>query len=92
MKLLYNTEKALKHGLYLDFIFKNFIFFFFKKLIGKNFLFLNDKYFTEYFFLLYKFFCNYLFFFLDISKSLKFNESIKIIILIIIQIIIIVTL
>ena len=92
MKLLYNTEKALKHGLYLDFIFKNFIFFFFKKLIGKNFLFLTDKYFTEYFFLLYKFFCKYLFFFLYISKSLKFNECIKIIVLVLIQIIIIVAL
>ena len=92
MKLLYNTEKALKHGLYLDFIFKNFIFFFFKKLIGKNFLFLTDKYFTEYFFLLYKFFCKYLFFFLYISKCLKFNECIKIIVLVLIQIIIIVAL
>ena len=92
MKLLFNTERALKHGLYFDFIFKNFIFFFFKKLIGKNFLFLTDKYFTEYFFLLYRFFCNYLFFLIDISKNLKFNESIKIIVILIIQVIIIIVL
>ena len=92
MKLLNNTEKALKHRLYLDFIFKNFIFFFFKKLIGKNFLFLTDKHFTEYFFLLYRFFCNYLFFFIDISKNLKFNECIKIVVVLIIQVVIIVAL
>jgi hypothetical protein len=92
MKLLFNIEGALKHGLYLDFIFKNFIFFFYKKLIGKNFLFLTDKYFTEYFFLLYRFFCNYLLFLVDISKNLKFNECIKIIVILIIQVIIIIVL
>ena len=92
MKLLRNTEKAIKHGLYLDFILKNFIFFFFKKLIGKNFLFLTDKYFTEYLFLMYKLFCNYLFFFINTFKQLKFNESIKIILIVIIQITIVIVL
>jgi len=85
-------EKVLKNGIYLDFILKNFIFFFYKKIISKNFLFLTDKYFTEYIFFLYKIFCNYVFFLLDISKNLKLNAAIKVILIFITQILIIIVL
>ena len=92
MKLILNMEKVLKNGIYLDFILKNFIFFFYKKIISKNFLFLTDKYFTEYIFFLYKIFCNYVFFLLDISKNLKLNAAIKVILIFITQILIIIVL
>jgi hypothetical protein len=92
MRLIINVEKTLKNGMYLDFIFKNLIFFFYKKLISKNFLFLTDKYFTEYIFFMYKSFCNYFLFIIDAYKNLKFNEILKVILILIIQLTIIIVL
>lgn len=92
MKFLYNIEKTLKNGLYLDFLFKNFIFYVYKKIIGRNFLFLMDKYFTEYIFFYFKSLSNYFFTFINLLKTLNFNQLIKLLLLIIIQILIIIIL
>jgi|688.fasta_scaffold1014091_1 hypothetical protein len=92
MRLIINIEKTLKNGMYLDFIFKNLIFFFYKKIISKNFLFLMDKHFTEYIFFMYKSFCNYFFFIIDTYKNLKFNEILKVILVLTIQLTIIIIL
>lgn len=92
MKFLYNIEKVVKNGFYLDFFFKNFIFFFYKKIIGKNFLFILDKYFTEYIFFFFKSFFNYFLIINNTLKNLTFNQIIKLMIIITIQVFILIIL
>lgn len=92
MKFLYNFEKIIKNGFFLDFLFKNFIFFIYKKIIGRNLLFIVDKYFTEYIYFFIKNFFYYINNFINIIKNLKFLELIKLILIIIFQIIILIIL
>ena len=57
MKFLSNMEKIIKNAFFLDFLFKNLVLYIYRKIIGKNFLFIFDKYFTEYiYFSIKKFF------------------------------------
>lgn len=90
MKFFHNFENILKNGFFLDFLFKNFIFFLYKRIIGKNFLYLMDKYFTEYIFFFLKSLFNYFFTFINLLKNLNFNQLIKIIILLVLQIVILI--
>jgi len=92
MKLTNSFYKILKNGLYLDYLFKNLIFFFYKKIVGKNSLFVFDKYFTEYLFFLVSSFFNNLSFVIGVLKNLNFNQITKLILIIAIQIIIIIIL
>lgn len=92
MKFLYNFEKILKNGFFLDFLFKNIVFSLYKKIISKNFLFLMDKYFTEYIYFFIKNFYNYFFNFINLLKNLNFLQIIKVLLVLIIQIIIIIIL
>jgi len=92
MKFLYNFEKIIKNGFFLDFLFKNFIFFIYKKIIGRNLLFIVDKYFTEYIYFFIKNFFYYINNFINIIKNLKFLELIKLILIIIFQITILIIL
>jgi len=92
MKFLYNFEKIIKNSFFLDFLFKNFIFFIYKKVIGRNLLFIVDKYFTEYIYFFIKNFFYYINSFINIIKNLKFLELIKLILIIIFQITILIIL
>jgi len=92
MKFLYNFEKVVKNGFFLDFLFKNLVFYIYKKIIGRNFLFIFDKYFTEYIYFFIKKFFYYINNFVDILKNLNFLQLIKLLLIIIIQILIIIIL
>lgn len=92
MKFLYNFEKILKNGFFLDFLFKNAILSLYKKIVGKNFLFLIDKYFTEYIYFFIKNFYNYFFNIINLLKSLNVLQIIKLLLLLVIQIIILIIL
>lgn len=85
MKFLLNNEKILKNGLYLDYFFKNVIFFFYKNLVGNNFIYLIDKYLVEKFFLSLKVFFSYIQLFINTVKFLNFNQILKLNLIIIIQ-------
>ena len=92
MKFLYNFEKVTKNGFFLDFLFKNLVFHIYKKIIGRNFLFIFDKYFTEYIYFFIKKFFYYINNFVDILKNLNFLQLIKLLLIIIIQVLIIIIL
>ena len=51
MKFLYNIQKTLKNGFFLDYFFKNFVLYIYIKLVSTNFNYLIDKYLAEKFFL-----------------------------------------
>lgn len=87
MKFLYNLEKILKNGFFLDFLFKNLILWLYKKIVGKNFLYIVDKYFTEYIFFFNKLFFNYLFNAVNTLKNLNFLQLTKFFLILIIQLI-----
>jgi len=88
MRFIYNLEKITKNGFFLDFLFKNLIFFVYKKIIGKNLLFIVDKYFTEYIYFFIRNFFYYINNFTSMIKNLKFLELIKLVLIIISQILI----
>lgn len=90
MKLLYNLQKVLKNGFYVDYFFKNFIFYTYIKLISINFLYLIDKYLAEKFFFMIKQFFQFIFFFNNFIKKLSITQILKILILITIQLILII--
>jgi hypothetical protein len=92
MKLFMNFEKAFKNGLYLDYFVKNIVMYFYKKIIGVNFLYLMDKYLVEKFFYNIKTFANHVNSLISVLKSLSFNQIIKLMIIVIIQIIILIIL
>lgn len=86
MKYLINLEKHIKSGLYIDYIFKFFIFFVYKNLTGNSFLYLLDKFmFEKFFYHFYNFFL-YLNGLTNIVKNMNFVYIIRIFILILIQI------
>lgn len=90
MKLLYNLQKTLKNGLYIDYFFKNFIFYIYMKLISNNFLHLMDKYFAEKLFFMFKQTFQFIFFLNNYIKKMSILQIFKILILVVIQIIILI--
>lgn len=92
MKWFLNFEKSLKNGLYLDYFVKNTIMYFYKKIIGVNFLYLMDKYLVEKFFYNIKSFSNNITSLISVLKTLSFNQIIKLIIILSVQIIILIIL
>lgn len=92
MKLFILLQKTIKNGFYIDYFFKNLTFFFFKKIITNNFIYLIDKYLAEKFFFMFNQFFKYMKTFNNFFKSLSFLELLKIISLISIQLILVIIL
>ena len=92
MKSFFNYNKSFKNGLYIDYYFKNIIFYLYKNIVGNNFIYLIDKFLAEKFFYIIKTFFNNFFFFINLLKNMNFNQLIKLFLLISIQIIIIIIL
>jgi hypothetical protein len=92
MKFLFELQKTLKNGFYIDFFFKNVVFFIYVKFLSKNFLYLIDKYLAEKFFYMLKNFFQFFFFLNNFIKKLSFFNILKFIILITIQLLIIIIL
>jgi hypothetical protein len=92
MKFLYDNQKALKNGLYLDYFFKNVLFNVYKKFLSINFFYLIDKFIAEKIFFYVKNFFSYFFFINDFVKKLDTPKLIKIILLITIQLLLIILL
>jgi len=92
MKLFIKFEKSLKNGLYLDYFVKNITMYIYKKIIGINFLYLMDKYLVEKFFYNLKTFSTNMTQLICVLKNLSFNQIIKLIIIIALQVIILIVL
>ena len=92
MKLIYNLQKTFKNGFYIDYFFKNIIFYIYIKLISTNFSYLIDKYLAEKFFFMLRQFFQFFLFINNFIKKLSFLQILKIIIFITIQILIIIIL
>lgn len=92
MKFFYNLQKTLKNGFYVDYFFKNFIFFFYKKIISNNFSYLIDKYLAEKLFFMFNNFFKYFTVLNNFLKNLSTVDLIKILLLILIQILLIILL
>jgi hypothetical protein len=92
MKLLQDLQKTFKNGFYIDYFFKNFIFYFYKKIISTNFTYLIDKYLAEKFFFMIKQFFNFFFFLNNFVKKLSFLQIVKLLVLVTIQILLLILL
>lgn len=92
MKFFFSIQKTIKNGFYIDYFFKNLIFFFYKKLISNNFIYLIDKYLAEKVFFMVNNFFKYLKTFNNFFKNLSFLELLKIISLVTIQLLLIIIL
>jgi hypothetical protein len=92
MKFLYNIQKVLKNGFYIDYFFKNFIFFVYIRLISTNFAYLIDKYLAEKVFFMIKQFFQFFFFFSNFMKKLSFFQILKILIFITLQLLLVILL
>jgi hypothetical protein len=92
MKFLFNFQKVLKNGFYVDYFFKNFIFYIYIKLIATNFSYLIDKYLAEKFFFMIKQFFQFIFFVNNFIKRLSILQILKIIVLVTFQIVLIIVL
>lgn len=92
MKFFFNNYKALKNGLYLDYFVKITSLQLYKLIIGKNLLYLLDKYIAEKFFYTFSNFFKYLLNIINIIKGLQFNQIMKLLIIITIQIILLIIL
>lgn len=89
MKFLLENEKGLKGGLYLDYFYKNIIFFFYKNTVGNSFIYLIDKYLAEKMFFFFKTFFSYLYLFINTVKFLNFNQLLKLSLVLVIQLLLI---
>lgn len=92
MKFLYNIQKTLKNGFFLDYFFKNFVLYIYIKLVSTNFNYLIDKYLAEKFFFMLKQFFQFFFFLNNFIKKLSILQILKIIIIISLQILLIIIL
>jgi hypothetical protein len=92
MKLIYDLQKTFKNGFYIDYFFKNLVFYIYITLISTNFSYLIDKYLAEKFFFMLKQFFQFFFFINNFIKKLSFLQILKIIIFITLQILIIIIL
>ncbi len=90
MKFLYNNQKTLKNGFYLDYFFKNILFNSYKKFLSFNFFYLVDKFLTEKFFFYIKNFFSFFFFLNDYVRKLDAFKLVKITLLVVIQILLII--
>jgi hypothetical protein len=90
MKLLYSLQRVFKNGFYVDYFFKNFIFYIYIKLISTNFSYLIDKYLAEKFFFMIRQFFQFVFFINNFIKKLSIAQILKILVLITIQLILII--
>jgi hypothetical protein len=92
MILLKNFERALKTGLYLDYMFKNITVNFFKNFFSKNLFYFLDKYLAEKFFYSFKNFFNIVFNSVAILKNLNFQQILKLFYIVLLQILLIILL
>lgn len=89
---LNKLEKSLKHGLYIDYLFKNFFLTCFKVFFSKNMLYIVDKYLAEKMFYSAFAFFNSLKNLINSIKYLNFKQILKLSLLIIFQIFLIIIL
>ena len=85
MKLICQLQKTLKNGFYIDYWFKNIIFFIYVKITSTNFFYLIDKFLAEKFFYSFKQTFQFFSFLNNFIKTLNFLQILKLIILISIQ-------
>lgn len=85
MKFIYYNQKILKNGFYLDFFYKNFIFFFYKNFIKNNLLYFFDKYLIENLIFSIKHLSKYIYIYINITKQLSITTLIKLFIILIFQ-------
>jgi len=89
MKFFYNIQVVLKNGFYVDYYFKKFSFYIYKKLISSNMFYLVDKYLVEKFFFNLKKLSKWAGVCFSNLQKMSFTNIIKIFFLISIQILII---
>lgn len=92
MKFFYDLQKVIKNGFYVDYFFKNIVFFFYKKLISNNFTYLVDKYLAEKIFFMINQFFKYLTTINNFLRNLTTIDLLKVIILVVIQLLLIILL
>jgi hypothetical protein len=92
MTSLYNAQKTLKAGFYLDYYFKKFFFFIFKKIFQNSFFSIVNKFVAEDFFSSIKKFYNFIIFVIELIKKTKGLTLLKIFFFISLQIFIIIIL
>ncbi len=92
MKFYFYIQKVLKNGFYVDYFFKNFIFYFFKKLTSNTFYYLIDKYLAEKFYYMINNFFNYIKLLTNFVKNTSITNLLKIFSLITIQLLLIILL
>jgi len=92
MKFYVTIQKTFKNGFYIDYFFKNLIFFFYRKIIFNNFFYFIDKYLAENFFYSINAIFKYLKTFSNILKNISYLEIIKFLLLLNLQIILLVIL
>lgn len=90
MKLLCNLQRVFKNGFYIDYWFKNIIFFIYIKITSTNFFYLIDKFLAEKFFYSFKQVFQFFYFLNNFIKNLNFLQILKLITLITIQILLII--
>lgn len=79
-------QRSFKNGLYVDYFFKKFFFVFYKKIISTTLFYIFDKYLIEKFFFLIKKLNEFVFFWIDLFRQSTLKESLKLIMVISIQI------
>lgn len=92
MVLLKYFERALKTGLYLDYMTKNVLLGLSKNFFSKNLFYFLDKYLAEKFFYSFKNFFNIVLNSVTIIKNLNFQQILKLFYIVLIQILLIVLL
>lgn len=90
MKFFYNLQVTLKNVFYIDYYFKNFFFYIYKKIILSNMFYLVDKYIVEKFFFNVKRMSNWVSIISSSVKKMSLITILKIFFFLIIQIILII--
>ena len=86
MKFFFLNEKTYKNNFFLDYFFKNFLFFFYKNMTGNKFIYLIDKYLAETLISSLQKFLSFFFIIFNSTKSLNFNKLTQILLILFIQI------
>lgn len=92
MKFFILLEKSFKNGFYIDYFFKNLIFYFYKSILGNNFFYFFDKYITEKAFFFMKNFFTIVQHQLIHLKNLSFFQILQLFFFLLLQIILIIML
>jgi hypothetical protein len=90
MKFFYSIQTALKNTFYIDYFFKNFFFFIYKRVILSNMFYLVDKYLAEKFFFNIKKVSNWLSIINSTIAKMTITTIIKILAVVFIQMLIII--